>query len=82
MREGDAHSWVEAYIDDPAHPGWLTFDPTPPSGAQPLENTTGILVYARDIVEALSQRWNRFVVFALLEVDRTQVSVDFRYSRL
>jgi protein-glutamine gamma-glutamyltransferase len=62
VREGDAHSWVEAYIDDPAHPGWLTFDPTPPSGAQPLENTTGILVYARDIVEALSQRWNRYVV--------------------
>jgi transglutaminase-like putative cysteine protease len=62
VREGDAHSWVEAYIDDPAHPGWMTFDPTPPSGAQPLENTTGVFVYARDIVEALSQRWNRYVV--------------------
>ncbi len=62
VREGDAHSWVEAYIDDPLHPGWTTFDPTPPSGAQPLENTTGALVYARDIVEALSQRWNRYVV--------------------
>jgi transglutaminase-like putative cysteine protease len=62
VREGDAHSWVEAYIDDPTHPGWMTFDPTPPSGAQPLENTTGVFVYARDIVEALSQRWNRYVV--------------------
>jgi transglutaminase-like putative cysteine protease len=62
VREGDAHSWVEAYMDDPAHPGWMTFDPTPSSGAQPLENTTGVFVYARDIVEALSQRWNRYVV--------------------
>jgi transglutaminase-like putative cysteine protease len=62
VREGDAHSWVEAYIDDPVHGGWMTFDPTPPSGAQPLENTTGMFVYARDIVEALSQRWNRYVV--------------------
>lgn len=62
VREGDAHSWVEAYIDDPVHPGWMTFDPTPTAGAQPLENTTGVFVYARDIVEALSQRWNRYVV--------------------
>ena len=37
VREGDAHSWVEAYIDDPVRPAWRTFDPTPPGGAQPLE---------------------------------------------
>src|SRR6185436_18574673 len=30
--------------------------------AQPLEPTTGALVYMRDIIEALSQRWNRYVV--------------------
>ena len=30
VREGDAHSWVEAYIDDPGRPTWQTFDPTPP----------------------------------------------------
>jgi len=40
----------------------VTFDPTPAAGAQPLEPTTGALVYLRDIVEALSQRWNRYVV--------------------
>jgi protein-glutamine gamma-glutamyltransferase len=62
VREGDAHSWVEAYIDDIAHPSWITFDPTPPAGAQPLEATTGFWVYVRDIVEALSQRWNRYVL--------------------
>ncbi len=37
VRQGDAHSWVEAYIADSARPGWVTFDPTPPAGAQPLE---------------------------------------------
>jgi protein-glutamine gamma-glutamyltransferase len=61
VREGDAHSWVEAYFDDPIR-GWVTFDPTPTSGAQPLEDTTGPYVYMRDLVEALSQRWNRYVV--------------------
>ncbi len=62
VREGDAHSWVEAYLDHPLHPAWQTFDPTPPSGAQPLEPPGGIYYYVRDFVEALSQRWNTYVV--------------------
>lgn len=61
VRQGDAHSWVEAYLDDPIR-GWVTFDPTPTSGAQPLQETTGAWVYLRDLVEALSQRWNRYVI--------------------
>jgi transglutaminase-like putative cysteine protease len=28
IRQGDAHSWVEVYVDGA---GWITFDPTPPS---------------------------------------------------
>ena len=32
VRASDAHSWVEVYF--PSY-GWLTFDPTPPSGEQP-----------------------------------------------
>ena len=62
VREGDAHSWVEAYIDDIQHPGWMTFDPTPSAGAQPLGDNTGAWVYMRDLVEAVSQRWNHYVV--------------------
>ena len=62
VREGEAHSWVEAYIDDPSHPGWMTFDPTPSAGAQPLGDTTGAWVYMRDLVEAVSQRWNHYVI--------------------
>jgi hypothetical protein len=62
VREGDAHSWVEAYINDPGVTGWVTYDPTPAAGAQPLEDTSGVLVYLRDVLEALSQRWNTYVV--------------------
>ena len=61
VREGDAHSWIEAYIDDPQHPSWQTFDPTPASGAQP-EEREGTWAYMRDLVEALSQKWNNYVV--------------------
>jgi transglutaminase-like putative cysteine protease len=62
VREGDAHSWVEAFLGEKEHGQWVTFDPTPPAGALPLEATTGTFVYLRDLVEALSQRWNRYVV--------------------
>ncbi len=61
VREGDAHSWVEAHLDDPQL-GWVTFDPTPTSAARPLQDTAGAFVYLRDFAEALSQRWNRYVV--------------------
>jgi transglutaminase-like putative cysteine protease len=62
VREGDAHSWVEAYVEDGVRPGWVTLDATPAAGAQPLHQTTGAFVYMRDFVEALSQRWNRYVI--------------------
>ena len=40
----------------------MTFDPTPTSGARPLQDTTGAYVYLRDLVEAMTQRWNRYVI--------------------
>lgn len=84
VREGDAHSWVEAYIaDDPTHPGWFTFDPTPPSGAQPLQPNTGTLVYLRDFFDALSQRWNRYVVgYDMRTQMRLFDAIEKRYSQL
>ena len=75
VREGDAHSWVEAYFDDPIR-GWVTFDPTPTSGAQ--QDTSGAYVYARDLIEALSQRWNRYVIGYDL---KTQVRIFEDISR-
>jgi transglutaminase-like putative cysteine protease len=62
VREGDAHSWVEAYLGDGVNGTWVTFDPTPPAGAQPLEATTGFFVYVRDIAEWASSSWNRYVI--------------------
>lgn len=59
VRQGDAHSWVEAYIDGV---GWTRFDPTPPSGAQPLMDTSGMLATLRDVLEAMGKTWDRRVV--------------------
>jgi transglutaminase-like putative cysteine protease len=82
VRQGDSHSWVEGYVDEPVR-GWLTFDPTPTSGAQPMQQTQGTWVYLRDLVEAMSQRWNRYVVGYDL---KTQVhlfeDIAQRYERM
>ncbi|MFO0665669.1 MAG: DUF3488 and transglutaminase-like domain-containing protein [Polyangiaceae bacterium] len=71
IREGDAHSWVEAYISDsvlPPSPStpisghWETLDATPALGTESLSETGGAFAYVRDLIEAVSQRWNRHVV--------------------
>jgi transglutaminase-like putative cysteine protease len=59
VRQGDAHSWVEAYIEGQ---GWQRFDPTPASGAQTLMATTGFLATLRDVLEAMGKTWDRRVV--------------------
>jgi len=59
VRQGDAHSWVEVFLDDK---GWLTFDPTPPGDAAPKSELAGAWAYIRDFLEATSQRWDRHVV--------------------
>jgi transglutaminase-like putative cysteine protease len=59
VRQGDAHSWVEAWVDGV---GWIRFDPTPPSDAAPRSELTGALALVRDLVEAMGQRWSQHVV--------------------
>ncbi len=59
VRQGDAHSWVEAYVEGT---GWLTFDPTPPGDALPRSDIDGVLASVRDFFEAVSQRWNQHVL--------------------
>jgi protein-glutamine gamma-glutamyltransferase len=59
VRQGDAHSWVEAYIDGL---GWQTFDPTPPTDAAPRSEIRGMFALLRDLIEASSQRWDRHIV--------------------
>jgi transglutaminase-like putative cysteine protease len=83
VRQGDAHSWVEAYVDDPVHPSWRTFDPTPPGGAQPLEPPGGVYYYVRDFVEALSQRWDTYVVgYDLRKQIHIFEELSHRYDRM
>jgi len=59
VRQGDAHSWVEVYVDGK---GFVRFDPTPPASAAPQSEITGVLAFVRDMVEAAAQRWDRNVV--------------------
>ncbi len=59
VRQGDAHSWVEAYVDGE---GWNTFDPTPPADAAPKSELSGVWAQLRDFLEATSQRWDKHVV--------------------
>ncbi len=60
VRQGDAHSWVEVYVGD--RQGWATYDPTPAVGAQPVTQQSGALATLREILEAVSQSWDRYVV--------------------
>jgi protein-glutamine gamma-glutamyltransferase len=80
VRQGDAHSWVEVYLNDR---GWTRFDPTPPSDAAPQSEISGALAYVRDFVEAAAQRWNRHVVsYDLKQQVHLLRSVRERYSEI
>ena len=58
LSQGDAHSWVEAWL--PGR-GWITLDPTPPS-----RDTIGIdegpLGELREMMDALRTRWAEHIV--------------------
>lgn len=58
LRQGDAHSWVEAWL--PGR-GWITLDPTPASRAV-LTPDTGPLGEVRQMLDALRARWSEHIV--------------------
>ncbi|NUP09185.1 MAG: DUF3488 domain-containing protein [Polyangiaceae bacterium] len=63
IRQSDAHSWVEAYIEGK---GWVTFDPTPAAGTAP-EARFPLWATLQDIVDATSEKWRKHVVSYDLE---------------
>jgi protein-glutamine gamma-glutamyltransferase len=80
VRQGDAHSWVEVYLETK---GWTRFDPTPPSDAAPQSEISGALAFVRDFVEAAAQRWNRNVVgYDLKQQVHLLRSMRERYSEI
>jgi hypothetical protein len=56
VRESDAHSWVEAYF--PGF-GWLTFDPTPPSGE---ESARGLFSQISHYWDWFQLQWSEWVI--------------------
>lgn len=58
LTHGDAHSWVEAWIDGE---GWVTFDPTP-SGRGELGIGAGLLDALAQALDAMRTSWEDDVV--------------------
>jgi transglutaminase-like putative cysteine protease len=59
VRQGEAHSWVEAYLPGE---GWTRFDPTPSAASAPTAEIQGAMAFIRDLVEAAGERWDRHVI--------------------
>ncbi|MET0389988.1 MAG: DUF3488 and transglutaminase-like domain-containing protein [Polyangiales bacterium] len=68
LRQGDAHSWVEAYVEGR---GWVTFDPTPTLRAE-LGPKTNLWADLQALIDALKTRWMTSVVGYDL---RTQIGI-------
>jgi hypothetical protein len=75
LRQGDAHSWVEAYIEGR---GWVTFDPTPPARAA-VGPRQSLWADLQALIDAVRTRWMTSVVGYDL---RTQVNMLRRLARL
>lgn len=74
LRQGDAHSWVEAYFDGR---GWVTYDPTPTLRAE-LGPKASLWADLQAFVDAIKTRWMTSVVGYDL---RTQISIVRKLSQ-
>lgn len=64
VRAGDAHAWVEAWVDDGE--GWVTYDATPGDGRRSRPPTW--LARAADVYERIELLWrNRVLDYSLFD---------------
>ncbi|MCC6502194.1 MAG: DUF3488 domain-containing protein, partial [Deltaproteobacteria bacterium] len=69
VRQQDAHSWVEAYIDGV---GWMRFDPTP-SAIGPPYRASAISLY----LDLMKLKWNRHIIqFSFTDQRRMALSAE------
>ncbi|MCD6386389.1 DUF3488 domain-containing protein [Candidatus Sumerlaeota bacterium] len=59
VRESNAHTWVEAWIDGY---GWLTFDPTPPESLPISAEKERFFVQLSHLYDSLRVNWQRYVI--------------------
>jgi hypothetical protein len=57
VRNGNAHSWVEVFVDGQ----WITFDPTPAS-RQVFSSPLGFATKLRQMLDAMRVQWAEYVV--------------------
>jgi transglutaminase-like putative cysteine protease len=57
VRQGNAHAWVEGYVEW----GWALFDPTPAAGLPEL-SVEGLALLLRQAYDTLVFRWDRYVL--------------------
>ena len=76
VRNGNAHSWVEALIDGE----WMTFDPTP---SQAVVAPSGTMLKLRQIMDALRIRWAEYIVeYSVRDQARALTRIADWYHRL
>ena len=76
VRQGDAHSWVEAWLGEGQ--GWVTYDPTPPVRGE-LGPQDGALSGLDALFDALRSRWTTRVIGFDLD---SQISLFLDIARL
>jgi transglutaminase-like putative cysteine protease len=77
IRQQNAHSWVEAYLDGV---GWVTYDPTPPAGTQTVMQS-GPWQRVRQLFDTVELSWFKYVIEYDLRTQLQMAEGAYRYVR-